>query len=371
MHNRIYNFLTAGLIPTDLPMLRTLMMVNAFLLIGAITFAIFAYSNLWVFNDYFIGSIDAIASFVSILALIDLRLNQRLNRTVIIGTINFFIFFLTFSYTNQNNDFGLIWTIFFPIFVITLMGHKKGLMITAIFYMILFSMAFHNIGIWDNGEWSLRGFLRFTIASLVLTYVVYIYEAALDKSNITLLEIREKEARYLKELELLSMTDPLTGLGNRRRMDEILERQFTESKRYKDSFGIIMFDIDNFKMINDMYGHNVGDEVLIEITKIATASLRKTDHIARWGGEEFLIAIPKATLEETQILAEKIRKRIEEGQYPHDVAITCSFGVTMCDSNLDIYTLVDQADNALYHAKREGKNCVCVFYETAINASSS
>ena len=92
------------------------------------------------------------------------------------------------------------------------MGHKKGLLVTFLFYILLFSMAYSGIGSWDNGTWNLRSFLRFSIASMVLTYVVYVYEAALHRSNTELARTRDKEAKYLEELQRLSATDSLTAL---------------------------------------------------------------------------------------------------------------------------------------------------------------
>ncbi|MDD2828066.1 MAG: GGDEF domain-containing protein [Sulfuricurvum sp.] len=364
----IYRFLTANFESIEMTMMRSLMMINSFLLIGVLAFSTFAYTNLVVFHSYFIGILDTAAAIISLGALIDLQVNKKLNRTVYIGTANFFFFFLTFSYTNQNSDFGLIWTIFFPIFVITLMGHKKGLALTSFFYLILFSMAFNHIGIWDEGRWNIRSFLRFSIASIVLTYVVYVYEMAIAKANDTLAEVRKKEAIYLTELERLSSTDPLTGLYNRRQMDEILENHFEESKRYSTPFTLIMFDIDNFKLINDTYGHNIGDEVLTTIAAITYTILRKTDHFARWGGEEFLILASMTTSIDALILAEKIREKIQDTTFPLNITVTCSFGVTLCNPSLDIYTLIDQADTALYRAKAEGKNRVCIYTQDDVNA---
>lgn len=358
---RLYRFLTAGTAPTDSKALRTVVMANAFLTIGTFTFAFFAYINLVLFHSYFIGILDGVASLISIGALIDYRLHKSLKRTVWIGSINFFLFFITFASSNQNNDFGLIWTIFFPIFVITLMGHRQGLWFTLFFYLILFTMAYTNIGVWDNETWNLRSYLRFMIASLVLTYVIYVYEAALDHSHQNLLETRQKELKYLEELERLSTTDPLTGLSNRRHMDQIVEIHFSNAKRYSTPFTLMIFDIDNFKHVNDTYGHNTGDDVLIAIADLTRLSLRKTDYIARWGGEEFLVLLPQTLPEDAFALAEKLRQRIEESSFILNLPITCSFGISRCHPDLKIYELIDRADNALYEAKKRGKNRIVLF----------
>lgn len=350
--------MAAGIETADLTVLRTVVMANAFLIISTVTFALFSYINLTVFNTRLIAVLDGVAALVSLIALIDLHRNQVLERAVIIGTVNFFLFFITFAYTNQNSDFGLIWTIFFPIFVITLMGHKKGLLVTFLFYILLFSMAYSGIGSWDNGTWNLRSFLRFSIASMVLTYVVYVYEAALHRSNTELARTRDKEAKYLEELQRLSATDSLTALHNRRKMDELLREHFNHAKRYQIPFSLMMFDIDDFKLINDRYGHSTGDEVLVIIADVLRKSLRSTDYCARWGGEEFMVLLPRTTLEQAVEIAEKLRQEIENRSYPHHLHVSCSFGVAQYDDESGEETLVEHADNALYAAKRSGKNCV-------------
>lgn len=354
-----FRFLTGNTVPTELSTLRTTVMANAFLTIGVFTFSFFSYINLALFNSLFIGMLDGAAAVICLAALIDFRLHRNLERSVWIGAGNFFLFFLVFAYTNQNNDFGLIWTIFFPIFVITLMGHKQGLWVTSVFYLLLFVMAFLHIGEWDHGTWNLRAYLRFVVASTVLTYVVYVYESALHRSQIILTQTREKEERYLKELEKLSTTDPLTGLSNRRLMDKILEHHFIEAKHSFNPFTLILFDIDDFKRINDTYGHNTGDEVLVAIADLARLSLRKTDYIARWGGEEFLILLAQASVDDAVVLSEKIRQRIEKLQFP--MKVTCSFGISGCDPSFNIYDLIDHADTALYDAKKSGKNKIVTF----------
>lgn len=356
----IYRFLTAGIVVTDLTKRRELMMTNAFLFIETIIFIIFSYVNPVFFNSPIIGLLDGVSAVAAFLALIDLQRNKKINRSIIIGTATLFFFFISYALNNQNEDFGLIWTIFFPIFVITLMGHKKGGVVVSLFYVILFILAYIGIGIWDNGTWNLHSFIRFSLASSVLTYVVYLYEETLYRSNMELAFIREKEAKYLEELHRLSATDSLTELFNRRRMNELLQEQVDHSRRYNTPYSLILFDIDNFKLINDNFGHNIGDQVLINISDTAKNVLRKTDHISRWGGEEFLILLPNTQIEEAAVIAEKLRQEIEDAFYPHNKKVTCSFGIVQSDKKADKETIVDRADNSLYRAKKSGKNCICV-----------
>jgi len=360
MKQYIYRFLTAGIIPSDVVTTRKLMIANALLFITSTICLLGAYLNFVVFNSPKLAVLDVIAVLISFFVIVDLRRNHVLDRAIITGSGNLFFLFIGFAYTNQSADFSLIWTIFFPIFVITLMGHKKGLLVTGFFYLILLSMAYQGIGIWDNGEWNFRGFLRLVTASAVLVYIVYVYEAILYHSSIELQQTRDKEAKYIENLHLLSVTDPLTGLYTRRRMNEALQEHVDNFKRYQDPFSLILFDIDDFKHINDHFGHNIGDQVLVIIAESTKNTLRKTDYIGRWGGEEFLILLPKTLKEEAASIAEKLRQEMEAAIYPQTSSVTCSFGVAQYSELLDISGIINQADNALYKAKNSGKNCVCI-----------
>jgi diguanylate cyclase (GGDEF)-like protein len=121
-----------------------------------------------------------------------------------------------------------------------------------------------------------------------------------------------------------------------------------------------MFDIDRFKEVNDTYGHTVGDYVLRTLTQIVKANLRETDYLVRWGGEEFIIIAPDTDLKKAKILAERNRKASEKYKYDHAGTITVSFGVTQFikDDNED--TVIKRVDDALYEAKRKGRNRVIV-----------
>jgi diguanylate cyclase (GGDEF)-like protein len=351
-----YRFLTSGIVPTDPTMLRTLVLANALLFITSLAcFGAFLYNlsyNQWL------ATFDAIASLVSFFAIIDLRKNNILHRAIIIGSTNLFLFLIAFTYTNGSGDFGLIWTIFFPIFVITLMGHKKGLLLTGLFYAIILSMAYYEIGVWDHGNWRFKGFLRLTIASFIVTYIMYVYESFVYHANLELHYTREKEAQYLEELRIISITDPLTGLYNRRRMNQVLQQQVDAVNNDHSPFSLIIFDVDDFKHINDKFGHNIGDRVLMMIAGITKDLLWQTDHVGRWGGEEFLVLLPQTDLTRALDIAEKLRQQIENAVYPHQSKVSCSFGVAQYHEGIDINSFVNQADSALYRAKNSGKNCV-------------
>lgn len=165
-----------------------------------------------------------------------------------------------------------------------------------------------------------------------------------------------KEETYQKELLQLSIKDALTGINNRHFFNQKLQEEFPRILRYEYSLSLIMLDIDFFKHVNDQYGHDVGDNVLIAYTGFISALLRKTDLFCRTGGEEFIIILPYTTLIEAQQLAEKLRLEVE--MHKKILPITMSFGVTQYQNDDTISSLLKRVDDALYKAKENGRNCV-------------
>ena len=133
------------------------------------------------------------------------------------------------------------------------------------------------------------------------------------------------------------------------------------SKRHETPLCVALFDIDNFKSINDTYGHNVGDEVLRHLAKIVKSVIRVNDTFGRWGGEEFLLILPHINVEEARIVCEKIRFIIMQTEFQTVGSITCSFGLSAYTPKSTFDMMISQCDHAMYEAKKLGKNCVSVF----------
>ena len=169
-------------------------------------------------------------------------------------------------------------------------------------------------------------------------------------------DLKESEIK----LDRLAKTDQLTKISNRLHIDEILREQYYRYIRNKEECSVVMLDIDHFKRINDTYGHLVGDTVLVEFTKIIAKSIRTSDTIGRWGGEEFMLVLPHTKKEEAIALAEKLRKLIDEYVFPSVRHLTASFGVTSFTQGEMLDTTISKADKALYESKRRGRNCVSV-----------
>lgn len=173
-------------------------------------------------------------------------------------------------------------------------------------------------------------------------------------------QILIKQSEELKEknslLEKLSVTDQLTKLFNRKKIDESIEEEINRAKRSNHQFGIILLDIDHFKKVNDVHGHQVGDIVLKEIAHILRSNSRETDIVGRWGGEEFLIIYPGANLEDVVNFAEIMRSKIETYKFPVINSKTASFGLTVYKEGDNHQSLIARADKALYQVKEHGRN---------------
>ncbi len=159
-----------------------------------------------------------------------------------------------------------------------------------------------------------------------------------------------------KKLEFSSTHDTLTGLYNRAAFDKKLHSKIKSAGRYNYSFGFILLDIDNFKDINDKYGHSIGDKVLKELANCLASNIRDDDFLARWGGEEFVIITNRSDLHNIQILTHKLQKAIQNCSFSEVKSLTLSFGLTVYVEEDDSASLIQRADEALYKAKENGRD---------------
>jgi len=163
-----------------------------------------------------------------------------------------------------------------------------------------------------------------------------------------------------KEAERMAETDPLTNIYNRRKFSELLDKEIERVERYNRALSVILLDIDNFKKINDTYGHDTGDYVLKRISRLIRENIRKVDTLARYGGEEFIIILPETNLKGSMAIAGRIRRVIEKTSLDKVGHITISAGISTFTEGDSRQSIVKKADRGLYIAKREGKNRVSV-----------
>lgn len=166
-----------------------------------------------------------------------------------------------------------------------------------------------------------------------------------------------------RELKKLLELDPLTGIFNRRYLNFQLANLENEYREFKLDFGILFFDIDHFKNVNDQYGHIVGDKVLITVANTIKASLRPEDFVGRWGGEEFVAIIKNINLEELKVIAERLRNLVKNSSYTFNketIRVTVSIGGTIYIDNESFTNTVERADKLMYESKQTGRDKITV-----------
>ncbi|HBY84908.1 MAG TPA: GGDEF domain-containing protein, partial [Colwellia sp.] len=163
------------------------------------------------------------------------------------------------------------------------------------------------------------------------------------------------------KLDKLASHDDLTDLPNRRCFHEELAKLLLLKERNNSQLSLVFIDIDNFKYVNDTKGHDVGDKVLISLAKTLNSNVRKSDFVARWGGEEFIILLIDSDINQAQIIAEQLRSQVAQSNQLAQYAqqqVTISLGVTSANEKDNADTILKRADLALYKAKSAGKNCI-------------
>jgi len=166
---------------------------------------------------------------------------------------------------------------------------------------------------------------------------------------------------YQEKLEVLSKTDQLTKVHNSLYIDEVLQKQYYRFFRNDEKCSLILMDIDFFKEVNDVYGHIAGDLFLVEFAKLLKGSIRESDMVGRWGGEEFLIILPHSSIKDAQILAEKLRKTIATFNFTKVGSKTASFGISEFTMGLSTEQVLDNADKALYKSKENGRDRITCY----------
>jgi polar amino acid transport system substrate-binding protein len=202
------------------------------------------------------------------------------------------------------------------------------------------------------------------VSVLLLSFMVY-RQITLRRYNVRIQEaFEEKEKANLALLEKtallekISITDPLTQVYNRLKINTILQHELQRVRRYGGNFSILLLDLDHFKDVNDTYGHPVGDQVLKTVVKVIQDGLRSTDSLGRWGGEEFMVICPETKLRNAVLVAENIRRQIASTLFDVVGQQNISVGVTMHQPGDTLEAMVMRADEALYQAKDAGRDQV-------------
>lgn len=234
-------------------------------------------------------------------------------------------------------------------------------------YHKLFELILQQLAIRHSGDACRLSSLVLTLNKVLRLDEIFVvetyYHATMQRQEASLRQLKDAH----RQLEGLSRRDSLTPVSNRRALMETLALEFHRSRRYRHPFALLFLDVDHFKEINDRHGHTFGDHVLLHVVRLARGMIRPPDIIGRYGGEEFVIGLVECDQAGALQIAERIRLKIAQDPFAwehHVTAVTVSIGVAMLSPDIDqVETLVARADQAMYHAKRRGRNRVELYNE--------
>ncbi len=328
-------------------------MINSILVIVAVSSALFGILSDLGIND--IGpvhsKVDYVYSFLTLSLLFYLRRSKNNYNT----TANLLLLFSLATFMSAliyvpQDEFRLIWFYLLVLVAYMLNGTSGGLIYTAASIAVILGVnLFFELQLSQTAIMSaILGLLIGSALSRIYTDKITDYEKTLKEKNIA--------------LGILASTDDLTGIMNKRIFKKVSERYFETAKRDRISLTLLLLDLDHFKKVNDTFGHQVGDLLLKHFVEAIKPVLRKSDILARIGGEEFAVLLFKTDVQGAYTLAEKIRKAIEGLSIEHEgevVQVTTSIGIAQKmehDRSFDV--VFSRADNALYKAKEQGRNQV-------------
>ena len=243
--------------------------------------------------------------------------------------------------------FGIVFALSFLVF-----GTRRGVIVSLSGFVLLY------LGLGLSVSW---GMLAEEGASELMVFAPVGHATLIAVVWVLACNVERLAATRAKAelMELQATTDPLTGVANRRRLDEELERLIARARRYDQPLSVVLIDLDGFKTVNDSYGHEVGDQVLVETVDRLQAAIREADLLGRWGGEELLLLAADTDHPAACALGERCRRAIASSPMQHaGVTVTASLGVASLGPDDDARALLRRADLAMYTAKSDGRDRV-------------
>ncbi len=269
-------------------------------------------------------------------------------------THSLFVLFIFLVHSGGVDNTGPVWVFIYPMITLFLYDLKKGMVYSLIFTLCILAILFSPFDFLRGTTYPIEFKRRIMYSYFLVLSITIVYEYARRVTFISMIKVSE-------QLEKEAKHDTLTGLLNRRGINERLDYEHTFAHRNETEYSVILGDIDHFKSINDQYGHDGGDYVLKEISHVLAHIVRGQDLVARWGGEEFLFLLPDTDQKGAYILGEKIRKAVEDLTINYEskkIKITMSFGTASIKPNLPYEEGIITADGYLFKSKAQGRNRV-------------
>lgn len=326
-------------------------LMQSLLLILQLYSGIFTVLNLTLFGYYSVA-IANMAVFAVILGIqADLRRNLNIERSAnwLIGII--ITFMIIYVGLTEGRNYAFIWLSMVPTIAFFLLGIRRGLQITVPFLVVVIGYIIWSAQGWPSYAVNLPAFFNITCALFAVLTIARHYEKSRAEAYAALAERNT-------ELQRIAITDGLTQLHNRAHLDAVLESELQRAQRHEQQLAVLILDTDHFKVLNDSYGHLVGDQVLIELSELLRTKIRATDILGRWGGEEFMIITPNTDADGAVELAEKIRTAVATHRFTQEkLHLTISVGVAQLNQEDTLVSIVRRADEGLYQAKHDGRDC--------------
>lgn len=313
----------------------------------------------WFAKEHLLLILTLLFSMLCLFHMIMVHFFKRFEKIIYIFFVCEGMALLTFFLLSGISDgVGALWICLIPSFSLWIFGMKKGSLLSIVGMILLVFLfwipAGRNLLLYEYPETFMLKFpFLYASISLISFFIEYLYKE-------TKKQLENAKANY----EYLYQHDALTGLYNRYGIEEHIEKAFRENTDQK--VAIILFDIDDFKKINDVYGHECGDEVLKMVASVPLELMCEHCHCCKWGGEEFLLFMQCE--HNAAEMAEKIRKRMEKTNATYNgakIKVTISGGVAICEKStkITIHELIELADQAMYNSKKHGKNKVTVMHK--------
>lgn len=289
----------------------------------------------------------AMAGYACMLLYVTRERVLDLNRWILAYLIPFCTTMMFACWYRRAEPTVFVWPMLIPVISYLLLGRRTGFWFTTIFLSI--ALAIFGFKITETGDlYAVAAIANVVLCAACIFGLSHAYEVTREQAE--------------DRLRALALRDPLTGLCNRAGMAEAFQRQRAQARRYGTPLAIVLIDLDHFKQVNDRYGHETGDKVLIAFAECLTSTLRESDLACRLGGEEFALMLPRTGIKEAQHTAERLRHAIAQAHSEHNghrISVTATLGVAELESAKDdLQSLLARADRRLYQGKSAGRDRV-------------
>ncbi len=354
IRNLIKRFFQAGLIGfSNAEERNKVLVITLFSLVSVVLLVTFGLENL-LSDHRTLALILLVAALIIFLNYLYLRITNKHFHTAIFITSLTSILFVYLLVSGGTGDSGHLWFFILPSLVYLVLGLKTGTIFVCLLLAIIAFILFFDGNSLLHTTYDSVFSRRYFAALICVTLTALVHEFTREDRRQELLALSKK-------LSFLSQTDDLTGLANRRAITGMIQHEIIRFERKKRPFCLLIADIDHFKNVNDLHGHECGDQVLVAIAQTLDNNTKKQDIVSRWGGEEFIILLPETTYVQGKISAERLRRAIEvlEVFYGNEVIrVTISIGLTEYTKGQTFNQIIKAADNLLYQAKGAGRNQV-------------